>query len=1507
MAKKNYTEWEDDLDYSPEDSVEKLKKPWMKDKKFVLIRTLDELCDFVKKAQETKVVALDFETTGLNTTIYPRIKWDENQYAVKDENGNLIYEKDENGNIVYEPFDKVVGICLAADETTGYYVPIRHYEDSSESYNLNHDEVFRILNILVDDPEVKFIMHNAKFDLEVYYGATYHDPELHRSFDDIDKFEDTMLIAYLWETDLTSYGLKWLSKTLLGYEMIEIDELFPDKRSKKDVKFEQLHPLEAYLYGGSDALITLSLYNHLIKLLKLDKVEQPLINKIEKKVTQVLRRMGRNKVTIDVDYFSRVQAYVAKRITEIRKEICELADRHFDPDREMTYKWIDSTQQLGKVLFEDLGIEGGTKTEKSGQWSTNDEDLERLKSSHPIIELLRRYRKFTTLKVRYVDPFVKYVDYENKAKFQFQQTVVTGRLKSSGGDWKAGHYAGVNVQSIPACYNAISFKAKRITKRPFIEGFEADLARKLSSEDENIRTAAKREIERLSENGTIHLDNLPKNQELEKQYVKFFTADKYEKKRPHAAITEEDLKKSYLYKWLDRTYCARKTCEGCPLKQHCEYEMEFVDLNKDEMNIRKGFIAADDFVLVACVAEDSLINTNRGLIPIQNVKIGDKVSTEKGFKRVTQISNNGRKDVITIQTRKGYELDVTKEHLIRVVNESGEFDWKEAGRLQENDWIVQVSNNLPQKKKVKLPKLEKLHWNCKNIDVPQYLDINLAEFLGLLMADGCIHQSHLKPFGSIGVSFGKDVEELLPRLNKFSVPNFGVEFKHKEKGDVFAWSKPLARWLEKITKKSSKKSKDYKVPQLILESSEEHICAFLRGYFDADGSIGNRYNDGISVSTSSEQMSKDIQNLLLGIGIQSKRKYKKQKTNLGKFDIYEITITGSHAIKLFNEKIQFITQRKNSRLQNNMEKRKGKDLSLRIPYTLARKTVLKQYGSKENLTFCSNGRNKKYVSRKGLEKIRKANQNVNHNLLSKLLDEGLVFDQIKSITSNGVKNVYDLTVPEIRQFVANGIVVHNCDYSGVELRVAANISQEKSWIDQFVKQKERALEIMHKINKGYQFKDHIVRSVKGAEVPVKVGDQLTKQEWKELEKLFGNKIKVEGELDNPYGDLHSLNARNIFGEAFTKDDRQVAKVFGFQTLYGGSGRGIARNLRNEGVKITDEDGDQYQKKFFSGTPFLKKWIEKQHRMGEKKLRVMTPFGRIRKLPQCAGKIWNKVKCIIEDAEDQLQARKLKSFGKRSAVNSPVQGGAADVIKIAMGKVDNLIEKMGWEEDCRLLLTVHDELVFEIRKSRLHEIMPPLVHSMVNITDKWEAPLKVDAEVGNSWFVEYEYGDQEEDYLLLKMTDFEKEEVLIRKKDIIFWKNGTAETSKKNEEVKNIIKEVKEKPVEEEIKEKPVEEEIVTEEAPVQKVSILEEKLEDASGTSEIFLENYRKLDCYPLVIRKPLLREKAMIIRKAIESAQGDTPLIVLTDESLTLISKEHGIHIDPEKFETILRYEQLI
>lgn len=205
------------------------------------------------------------------------------------------------------------------------------------------------------------------------------------------------------------------------------------------------------------------------------------------------------------------------------------------------------------------------------------------------------------------------------------------------------------------------------------------------------------------------------------------------------------------------------------------------------------------------------------------------------------------------------------------------------------------------------------------------------------------------------------------------------------------------------------------------------------------------------------------------------------------------------------------------------------------------------------------------------------------------------------------------------------------------------------------------------------------------------------------------------EFINGSGDLHSITARDCFGLApdqpVPPELRKIAKAVNFGCAYGAGGQTIA-----ESAGISKEEGFRIHRAFFNGVPEFDRWIKKKQKEGKEQGFVTTAWGRIRLLPD-----------IKNDNPF------YRGHDERNAVNSPIQGSSADITKIAMVKVYDLVKKSNWWDDVRLMLTVHDELVFEVRDSCKEELLPILIDTMCNVAPKiWPVPIKVDCEVGPDW-------------------------------------------------------------------------------------------------------------------------------------------------------------------------------
>ncbi len=193
-------------------------------------------------------------------------------------------------------------------------------------------------------------------------------------------------------------------------------------------------------------------------------------------------------------------------------------------------------------------------------------------------------------------------------------------------------------------------------------------------------------------------------------------------------------------------------------------------------------------------------------------------------------------------------------------------------------------------------------------------------------------------------------------------------------------------------------------------------------------------------------------------------------------------------------------------------------------------------------------------------------------------------------------------------------------------------------------------------------------------------------------------------------DVHTRTASELFGAAFEKVTpamRRVAKTVNFGVIYGISPFGLS-----EALNITPAEAKKYIDGYFEGHPGVKAYIEQTLKEAREKGHVTTMFNRKRNVP-----------------EIQSQNSNTRSLGERLAVNSPVQGTAADIIKIAMIHIKDSFHTRGLRS--RMILQVHDELVFELPEDELDEAGGIVKEKMENVVDL-SVPLKVEIGYGRNW-------------------------------------------------------------------------------------------------------------------------------------------------------------------------------
>ena len=194
-------------------------------------------------------------------------------------------------------------------------------------------------------------------------------------------------------------------------------------------------------------------------------------------------------------------------------------------------------------------------------------------------------------------------------------------------------------------------------------------------------------------------------------------------------------------------------------------------------------------------------------------------------------------------------------------------------------------------------------------------------------------------------------------------------------------------------------------------------------------------------------------------------------------------------------------------------------------------------------------------------------------------------------------------------------------------------------------------------------------------------------------------------------DIHRITASQVFGvseDQVTPEMRRSAKAVNFGIIYGISDYGLSEQL-----KISPKKAGEYIAKYFDAYPHVKEYMNSNVEFARKNGYVSTLLGRKRYIPEINSSNFN-----------------LRSFGERAAMNMPLQGTAADVIKIAMIKVANRIKKEGLRS--RLILQVHDELIVDTAEDEVEEVKNILVEEMQSAVTL-SVPLTVETECGTRWF------------------------------------------------------------------------------------------------------------------------------------------------------------------------------
>ncbi|MCK5545851.1 MAG: DNA polymerase I, partial [Rhodospirillaceae bacterium] len=307
----------------------------------------------------------------------------------------------------------LVGVSLSYKPGQGAYIPLAHRGAPAQgAFDLGDGEgnknagapkqieikkALAILKPLLEDPGVLKVGQNIKYDQVI----------LARGGIDVAPVDDTMVISYVLEGGLHGHGMDELALLHLGVETIKFKDVAGTGKSK--VTFDYVSLDKALDYAAEDADITLQLHQ-LLKPRLVDEHMVSVYENIERPLISVLADMETNGILVDVKILKNLSDDFSKRLGILEKEIHSLAGREFN---------IASPKQLGEILFDELGLEGGKKSKKTGAWSTGADVLDELSHAHDLPKHVLGWRQLAKLKSTYTDAL------------QNQINPVTGRVHTS--------------------------------------------------------------------------------------------------------------------------------------------------------------------------------------------------------------------------------------------------------------------------------------------------------------------------------------------------------------------------------------------------------------------------------------------------------------------------------------------------------------------------------------------------------------------------------------------------------------------------------------------------------------------------------------------------------------------------------------------------------------------------------------------------------------------------------------------------------------------------------------------------------------------------------------------------------------------------------------------------------------------------------------------------------------------------------------------------------------------
>ncbi|HEX8566018.1 MAG TPA: DNA polymerase [Pyrinomonadaceae bacterium] len=619
----------------------------------------------------------------------------------------------------------------------------------------------------------------------------------------------------------------------------------------------------------------------------------------------------------------------------------------------------------------------------------------------------------------------------------------------------------------------------------------------------------------------------------------------------------------------------------------------------------------------SCITGDALVSTASGLKRMDKIQAGDSVKTPHGLKRVLDAWSNGVRPVFEIKLTDGRSIHATADHRFL----TGRADvWKRLDELEPGeDLFVSLKTFSIEEMDVAAPlTIEVPMFRArKPINIPTELSIELCEMLGLATADGYLgvrqnrrakrrfKETEAARYDRLYLAFNRQDDDLIERMKDYSQSLFGrsfVEVKSRTCRVLQLASTRLAEFFARLGFEGNAHTK--RVPEIILNAPPVFQAAFLRGLFEGDGHRFDGASRIVGLTSVNANLLGQVQTMLANLGIYGTVKMKNDASGFAGGQRFVLTVTKKTDLQRFMQKIGFLSKRKNLSFVFENQFTDG----VATPFVLEGKRLYREAvalgvtpasraGVKPFVPYYKNS----FVKAESIERLTgKFGILPSFKPILNYLELGLRQVKIKSIAPCGKAEVFDLTIEDVHQFIANGIVVHNCNNPNVQ-------------------------QVPH----GEVYR----RCFRAPE-----GRKLVISDYSQIElRILADFTGDEGFVSafNSGQDLHKSTASQIFNvpiDAVTSDQRSFAKRINFGVVYGIGAQRVA-NLT--GISI--DEARSLLSRYFQTYPRLDAWLRDAAVRATRERQARTASGRLAR--------------FRFDPED----RQAVSLAERNGKNTPIQG------------------------------------------------------------------------------------------------------------------------------------------------------------------------------------------------------------------------------------------------------------